>query len=72
MKLEAKKIELINWITTLDDENILNEINNVFREGVDFWDDLPIEVQEDIEEAIHQSKNGELIDHELFFKKFEK
>ena len=36
------------------------------------WDDLPIELQNDINEGLMQAKNEELMDHDSVMKKYDK
>ena len=43
MTLEQKKISLINWITNIDDEDLINKIENFRKSSLN---DLPKEIIE--------------------------
>ncbi len=43
MTIEQKKISLINWITNLDDETVINQIDGFRRTSLN---DLPKEIVE--------------------------
>lgn len=47
---------------------ILHQILEIENEE-DWWDDLPLEVQQGIDEGIKQADNGEVISHHEFMKK---
>ena len=43
MTIEQRKISLINWITNLDDEDVINQIENFRKTSLE---DLPKEIVE--------------------------
>jgi hypothetical protein len=55
------------------DTSLWDEIKALFvnREKY-FWDDLPIHVKARIKKSIKQSKNGLVIPHKEFMKKYQK
>lgn len=63
------KSELINLIEKIEDNKVLNAIyvlltNKAAAEKqVDFWDELPEVVKDDIDEAIKEADRGEGIPH---------
>jgi len=59
MTIEQKKISLINWITNLEDESVINEIDR-FRSAS--LSDLPKEIVELLEMSDASSKK-ECIEH---------
>ena len=64
------KSELINLIESIEDNKILSAIYVLLTKQqfkierkVDFWDELPEDVKNDIDEAIDEAKRGEGISH---------
>jgi len=66
MTIEQRKISLINWITTLDDEHKINQIEGFRKSSMD---DLPSEIvellkisdSERIEDCIEHSSSRDLL-----------
>ncbi|MDR9398995.1 hypothetical protein [Salibacter sp.] len=67
MNIEEKKISLINWITTLEDESVINNIENFRKASIN---ELPKEIihllelsdSEKIEDSIEHTKSKDLLD----------
>ncbi|HWZ36063.1 MAG TPA: hypothetical protein VNW51_07890 [Mucilaginibacter sp.] len=60
----SSKYKIVEKIIQSNDEELLNEINALLHLSEnDFWDDLPIEVKEGINQAKDQLKNGGGIPH---------
>ena len=63
------KAELIGIIESIEDNKVLDAIHVILTklfkvtEKVDFWDELPDEIRNDIDEAIEEWKRGEGIPH---------
>jgi len=55
------------------DENSWRRVNAILEiDQQDFWDGLPEQVKEDVEEALQQSERGEGKPHEEVMKKYSK
>ena len=69
METMELKSELIGLIETIEDNKVLSAIYILLTKQfkvetkVDFWDELPKEVKNDIDEAIEEGKRGEGISH---------
>jgi len=63
MSIETRKLNIINKITSLNDDVILTEIEKILRTS-DWWDELPQEAQDAIDEGIEQVEKGKTIPHE--------
>lgn len=65
MKLQAKKLELIQWLSTIDNPSIIDKIT-AFRndEKEDWWDALSDAEKESIEKGIEDADAGRLNDHQ--------
>ncbi len=70
MNLETRKIGLINWITQIADEDIINQIDKIRTGKSNWFADLPDSVKDDINEAIAQADRGEGIDQSVMIKKY--
>jgi hypothetical protein len=72
------KSELIGLIEGIEDNKVLNAIYILLTRQfkltntADFWDELPEEIKNDIDEAIAQGKRGEGIPHKEAMKQIRK
>ncbi len=73
MTQEAIKLDLINWLTKLEDlETIeyLKVIKEAKTSDHDWWDDLSDEQKKGIERGFRDVENGRLVAHEDVMKKY--
>jgi hypothetical protein len=63
MDIQATKIELIHWLTELQDKDILQQLK-VISSGQDWWDAISEEERLAIDDGIAQLDRGESIPHE--------
>lgn len=59
MNLEARKINLINWISSVQETAIIDEIEKIQKERKDWWDTLNKEDKQAIEEGLEQLDKDE-------------
>jgi hypothetical protein len=71
MNIQAEKIELVKMLLETDNPKIIESIKKIFKKqkSVDFWDDLSVNQQKEIEKAIIEIENGEVTDYDSFIKK---
>jgi O6-methylguanine-DNA--protein-cysteine methyltransferase len=74
MNIQAEKIELVKMLLETDNPKIIESIKKIFKKqkSVDFWDDLSVNQQKEIENAIKEIENGEVTDYDSFIKKHSK
>jgi predicted transcriptional regulator len=72
MGLAAKKLDIINWITNLNDEEILEEINSLRKREDDWWDTIDDDEKAEILEGLSQLDRGESVAHEQVMAKYKK
>ena len=73
MDISVKKIELIEWLTKIDDEGLINKISALKKETeVDWWDSLNDEQRQDIEAGLEDLEAGRKQDFFKVFSKFSK
>jgi hypothetical protein len=73
VNLQNKKIELIQWLSTLNDKVLINKLMK-FREKekTDWWEEISDIEKESIEEGIQDANNGKLTSHSNAKKIYEK
>ena len=66
MDIQSLKLDLVLKIINVEKPTLLLEINKILQEGsnTDWWDNLPMEVQESIMEGLENVKNGNVYTHE--------
>ena len=77
MKLDAqildKKIELIQWLSSLDDTTIIDKLSEFRKsETKDWWNTISKEERNSIEKGIEDADNKKLNDHSSVRKLYEK
>jgi len=73
LKIQNKKIELIQWLSTLNDESIIEKLMK-FRENekADWWVEISNEEKQSIEKGIKDSDSGDVKPHSEAKKLYEK
>ncbi len=73
VNIQNKKIELIQWLSTLNDESIIEKIMKLREsEKIDWWEEISKEEIKSIEEGIRDAKSGKLKSHSEARKLYEK
>ncbi|MCK0115356.1 hypothetical protein [Gelidibacter sp. F63206] len=71
--LQNKKIELIQWLSTLDDQSLIDKLMKLRKkEKTDWWNEISIDEQKSIEKGIQDAENGKLTSHSNVKKIYEK
>ena len=61
MGLERRKLNLINWISSLKDDSLLKRIESIRNEEDNWWEQISKEERAEIELGLSQLDNGEYI-----------
>lgn len=61
MNLESRKINLINWISSIQEEELLNKVERIQREKADWWDTISDKDKRAINEGLEQLDRGEFL-----------
>ena len=71
--IQNKKIELIQWLSTLNDKSLIDKLMK-FREKEkkDWWNEISQLEKESIEKGIQDAENGKLVSHSTAKKLYEK
>ncbi|UAM97864.1 hypothetical protein K8354_16485 [Polaribacter litorisediminis] len=71
--LQHKKIELIQWLSTLEDHSLIDKLMKLRKkEKSGWWDEISIEEQKSIEKGIQDANEGKLTSHVNVRKIYEK
>ena len=70
MNLQAKKLELVQMILNTDHPSLLDKVSKLLSQEkeADWRDNLPLSVQQSIDESIKQADHEEIIPHEEVMK----
>ncbi len=71
--LENKKIELIQWLSTLNDKSLIDKLVELReKERADWWNEISASEKESIEKGIHDADNRKLTSHSKVKEVYEK
>ncbi|WP_312822370.1 hypothetical protein [Epilithonimonas sp.] len=70
LNIQNKKLELIRWLSTIDDLTIINKIIDIKKEKSDWWDEISEAEKKLIEEGEKDIEAGRVISHEDFLKSY--
>ncbi len=64
MDIQDKKIELIQWLSTLDDKSIIEKIMKLREsEKVDWWENISNQEKKSIEQGMEDAASGRMKPH---------
>ena len=64
LNLQNTKIELIQWLTTLDDKSLIQKIVDLRKsETVDWWNEISDNERASINKGISDAESGKLNSH---------
>ena len=63
MNLDARKITLINWMSTLQEDSILEKVEKIQKEKSDWWDTTSEKDKNAINEGLKQLDRGQHLTH---------
>ncbi|HSO85959.1 MAG TPA: hypothetical protein VLQ91_05365 [Draconibacterium sp.] len=75
MNIQAEKLELIEWITKLNDSSVIAKIRELklsYTQSKDWWDSLKKEELESIERGLKDLEEGRTHSHETVRSIYEK
>ena len=70
MNLETRKLNIISWISRLEDESIIERIEKLRSYGEDWWEMIDENEKANIKKGILQADNGEVKTTEEVFSKY--
>ncbi len=54
MNLEARKVNLINWISSIQESNLIEKLEALQKKGADWWNKVSKEDKQTIDEGLEQ------------------
>ena len=70
MNSQTSKIELVKMILNIENDNFIEKITEfIQKEKVDFWNELSLSEQKEIEKGIEQLDKGKRVEFNDFLKK---
>ena len=71
--IKSKKIELIQWLSTLNDKTLIDKLMKLReKEKTDWWNEISAKEKESIEKGLEDANSGKLKPHSEIRKKYEK
>ena len=61
MNFDVRKINLINWLTSVQDEDVLAKIEKIQKEKYDWWDSINENDKKAISEGLNQLDKGDYL-----------
>lgn len=73
MDIQAEKLNLIKWLTDVNEPSIISQFVALRKkQEADWWDNISEEEKDEIIEGIVQADNGDVLPHEEVMAKYEK
>jgi hypothetical protein len=73
LNLQNKKLELIQWLSTVNDVTVLNKIIDIQKqENIDWWETISEEEKRSIEKGLQDADLGKLVSHSKVKKLYDK
>lgn len=73
INLSSRKLELIQWLSTIEDPKIIDKIMDLIQqENKDWWNSISENENNSIDSGIKDSEAGKLNDHSKARKLYEK
>lgn len=66
MDIQSLKLDLVGKILNTEQPSLLIKISKLFQkeDTEDWWDQLPVEVQQSILEGLKEAEDGEVLTHD--------
>lgn len=71
ISLQEKKLEIIQWLVSLEDSELLNKIFTLKPQQKDWWDEISDAEKHSIERGLKDIENGRVTPHEDVMEKYE-
>lgn len=73
MDIQAEKLNLIKWLTSVDEPSVIKQLIALKKkQQVDWWDEISDEEKTAIEEGLAQADRGDILSHEEVMTRYQK
>ena len=70
MNIQSSKIELVKMILNIENDKFIEKITDfIKKEKIDFWNELSLSEQKEIEKGIEELNKGKRVEFNDFLKK---
>ncbi|WP_116786911.1 hypothetical protein [Flavobacterium psychrotrophum] len=60
LQIEKKKLELIQWLSTVEDMTVIDQIAALRNRQKDWWEDISLDERKAVEQGIAEADAGKL------------
>jgi hypothetical protein len=72
MDIQAEKIQLIEWLVSLNKPSIIKKLVSLKKKETDWWDEISAQEKAEIEEGLSQADRGQLVPHAKVMERYKK
>jgi len=73
MDIQAEKLNLIKWLTSVDEPDVIERLIALKKEQhLDWWDTITDDERAEIEQGLAEADRGEILSHEEVMSKYQK
>ena len=70
MDIQAEKLQLISWLSSLNNPDIIKQLVAIKEKQPDWWDEISEAERSDIKEGLDQADRGLVVPHQLVMEKY--
>ena len=72
MDIQAEKIQLIEWLASLNKPSIIRKLVSLKEKETDWWDEITSEEKSQIKEGLAQADRGQVVPHSKVMSQYKK
>jgi len=70
MDIQAEKLQLISWLSSLNNPEIIKQLVAIKKKETDWWDEISEGERSEIKEGLDQADRGFVVPHQLVMEKY--
>ena len=72
MDIQAEKIQLIEWLASLNKPSVIKKLLALKEKEKDWWDEISDEEKAEIKKGLAQANRGQVVPHHKVMDKYKK
>ena len=72
MDIQAEKIQLIEWLSSLNKPSVIKKLVALKEKETDWWDKISDEEKSEIKEGLAQANRGQVIPHHKVMNRYKR
>ncbi len=72
MDIQAEKIQLIEWLASLNEPSLIKKLIALKEKETDWWDKISEEEKSEIKEGLAQADRGQVIPHHKVMNRYKR